>query len=131
MKSIIENKNLMRLMGVLCVLLTAYLLFFTSDLKIVVFNKTNFDIDSLNIGGKFYKIKKHKTLVIKDCEKLFIQDNLPFGSPEGIIKNMKRDTMTNFLCGTGVEEMKKGKYKFNIEALVENDYYLLYWTEHK
>lgn len=115
----------MRVMGVLCVLLTAYLLFFTSDLKIVVFNKTNFDIDSLNIGGKFYKIKKHKTLVIKDCEKLFIQDNLPFGSPEGIIKNMKRDTMTNFLCGTGVEEMKKGKYKFNIEALVENDYYLL------
>ncbi|MNR44629.1 hypothetical protein D3C85_1633990 [compost metagenome] len=44
---------------------------------------------------------------------------------------MQRDTISFFLCGTGVEEIKSGKYKFNIEAFIGKDYYKLYWSEHK
>ncbi|WP_133524983.1 hypothetical protein [Flavobacterium sp. 245] len=119
------------MIGILCfTIATIYFLFFYSRLQIEVYNKTDFDIDSLNIEGKFYKIQKRKSLVI-DCEKLSIQDNLPFGTPDGIIKNMQRDTISYFLCGTGVEEIKSGKYKFNIEAFIGKDYYKLYWSEHK
>jgi hypothetical protein len=132
MKSTDKHNNLKFVFASVCVLIIMiYFLFFTSNLKIEVFNKTSFDIDSLNVNGKFYKIEKQKSLVIKDCQELSIQDNLPFGPPEGIIKNMKSDTTTVFLCGTGVEQIENGNYKFNIEALVEKDYYMLYWTEHK
>lgn len=130
MKSIVEYKNLMILLDSICVLLlVTYFLFFSSDLKIEVFNKTDFDIDSLNIEGKYFKIKKQRSLVIKDCRKLSMQDNLPFGSPDAIIKNKQRDTVPIFLCGTGIEEVRSGNYKFNIEAQIEKDYYILYWTE--
>lgn len=44
---------------------------------------------------------------------------------------MPRDTFPEFLCGTGVEEIESGKYKFNIEAFIGKDYNRLYWTEHK
>jgi hypothetical protein len=42
---------------------------------------------------------------------------------------MQPDTITYFLCGTGVENIS-GKYKFNIEAVIGKDYYSLR-AEHK
>ena len=44
---------------------------------------------------------------------------------------MPRDTLPEFLCGTGVEEIRSGKYKFDIKAFIGKDYYMLNWTEHK
>lgn len=117
--------------GVLCCsILTIYFFCFSSRVQIEIYNKTGFDIDSLNIEGKFYKIPKQKSLVI-NCKKLTIQDNLPFGSPKGILKKMPRDTMPEFFCGTGVEEIRSGKYKFDIKALIGTDYYTLNWVKHK
>lgn len=117
--------------GILCCsIVTIYFFCVSSRVQMEVYNKTDFDIDSLNIDGKFYKIPKQKSLVI-NCEKLEIQNNLPFGSPKGILKNMPRDTMPEFLCGTGVEEIRSGKYKFDIKAFVGKDYYMLNWAEHK
>ena len=133
MKSIIKKANLKRLIfiGILCCsIVTIYFLYFSSRVQIEVFNKTDFDIDSLNIDDKFYKIPKQKSLVI-NCKKLTIQDNLPFGSPKGIIQNMPRDTMPEFLCGTEVGDIRSGKYKFDIKAFIGKDYYTLNWTEHK
>ena len=71
------------------------------------------------------------TFIIPAPGKLTIQNNLPFGSPKGILKNMPRDTMPEFLCGTGVEEIRSGKYKFDIKAFIGTDYYMLNWAEHK
>ncbi|MNR97073.1 hypothetical protein D3C72_282380 [compost metagenome] len=133
MESIIKHKNLKRLIliGILCCsIATIYFFFFSSRVQIEVYNKTDFDIDSLDIGGKLYKIKKRKSIIIY-CRKLSIQNNLPFGSPKGVIKNMPRNTFPEFICGTGVEEIESGKYKFNIEAFTGKDYDNLYWTEHK
>lgn len=129
----IKHKDLKKsvFIGISCCLIASiYFFFFSSRVQIEVFNKTNFDIDSLNIEDKFYKIPKQKSLVI-NCRKLTIQGNLPFGTPIGIIKNMQRDTITYFLCGTGVEEIRSGKYKFDIKALIGKDYYMLNWAEHK
>lgn len=133
MKSIIKKMNLKRFIfiGILCCsIVTIYFLYFSSRVQIEVFNKTDFDIDSLNIDNKFYKIPKQKSLVI-NCRKLTIQDNLPFGSPKGILKNMPRDTIPEFLCSTGVEDIRSGKYKFDIKAFIGRDYYTLNWAEHK
>lgn len=129
----IKHKDLKKLIfiGISCCLIASiYFFFFSSRVQIEVYNKTDFDIDSLNIDDKFYKIPKQKSLVI-NCRKLTIQDNLPFGTPNGIIKNMQRDTITYFLCGTGVEEIRSGKYKFDIKAFIGKDYYMLNWAEHK
>jgi hypothetical protein len=131
-KSIVKHKHIKFVFASICsLLITIYFFFFVSSIQIEIFNKTNFDIDSLNINGKFYKLKKQKTLIIKDCKKLSIQDNLPFGPPVAVIKNMKRDTTPVFLCGAEIDEVENGNYKFNIEALVENHSYILFWTEHK
>ena len=129
----IKHKDLKKLIFIViscCLIATIYFLFFSARVQIEVYNKTDFDIDSLNIDNKFYKIPKQTSLVI-NCRKLRIQDNLPFGSPKGILKNMPRDTMPEFLCGTGVEETRSGKYKFDIKAFIGTDYYMLNWAEHK
>lgn len=129
----IKHKDIKKLIfiGISCCLIaTIYFFFFSSRVQIEVYNKTGFDIDSLNIDGKFYKIPKQKSLVI-NCRKLTIQNNLPFGSPKGFLKNMPRDSMPEFLCGTGVEEIRSGKYKFDIKAFIGTDYYMLNWEEHK
>jgi hypothetical protein len=133
MKSIIKHKGLKKLILIAiicCSIATIYFFSFSSRVQIEVYNKTDFDIDSLNIDGKFYKMQKRKSLVIK-CKKVSIQDNLPFGPPQGEIKNMQPDTITYFLCGTGVEIIRSGKYKFNIEAVIVKDYYSLHWAEPK
>lgn len=113
-----------------CLISSIYFFFFSPRVEIEVYNKSDFDIDSLNIDDKFYKIPKQKSLVI-NCRKLTIQGNLPVGTPNGIIKNMQRDTITYILCGTGVEEIRSGKYKFDIKAFIGKDYYMLNWAEHK
>ena len=110
-----------------------YFYFFSARVQVEIYNKTDFDIDSLKIENKYYEIKKLKSIVI-NCTKLTMQDNLPFGTPEGLIKNMQRDTLTFPICGTGIEEIRSGNYKFDIEADIEadigKDYYKLNWVAH-
>lgn len=128
-----KNKNFKRIFFLsllLCSIAVTYFYFFSARIQVEVYNKTDFDIDSLKIEDKYYEITKRKSIVI-NCRKLTIQDNLPFGTPEGIIKNMQRDTITYPLCGTGIEKIKSGKYKFDIEAEIGKDYYKLNWKEHK
>ncbi|PXY38763.1 hypothetical protein DMB65_21350 [Flavobacterium cheongpyeongense] len=129
----IKHKDLKKVIfiGISCCLIASiYYFFFSARVQIEVYNKSDFDIDSLKIDDKFYKIPKQKSLVI-NCRKLTIQGNLPFGAPNGIIKNMQRDTITGILCGTDVEEIRSGKYKFDIKAFIGKDYYMLNWAEHK
>lgn len=103
---------------------------YSSRVQLEVYNKTDFDIDSLIIDGQYYKLPKQESLVI-NCKKLRLQGYFPFGSPKGILKNMPRDAMPEVLCGTGVEEIRSGKYKFDIKAFIEKDYYTLIWAKHK
>lgn len=134
MIEITKNKKLNSILLITIVLFTffcIYYLLFSKDLQIEVYNKTNHNIDSLEIDNKYYNIEKGKTLVIKDCKKFLIQDGLPFGVPNGIIRNKQIDTTQFFLCGTGIESVTEGKYKFDIKVLENQKFYKLSWEEHK
>ncbi|WP_432221833.1 hypothetical protein ACRASX_15125 [Flavobacterium sp. TMP13] len=127
-----KNKNfkIIFYFGLLfCLLAITYFYFFSKSVQIEVYNKTNFDIDSLKIENKYYEIKKRKSIII-NCRKLLIQNSLPLETPKAIIKNMQRDTLIFPVCGTEVEEIKSGKYKFDLEAEIGKDYYKLNWVEH-
>lgn len=108
-----------------------YILLFSSNVKIQVFNNSEYDIDSLEVGGNYYRIEKHKSIFIDNCRSLEIQADLPFGKPQGVIKNKLKDTMTYIYCGEGVKSVKSGSYKFDVEAFVDEKYYSLFWKEHK
>ncbi len=69
--------------------LSLYFIFLFRNLKIEVFNKTNHDIDSLNIASRFFNIKKGTSLLIDDCKSISIQAGIPFGLPEAKIKGKK------------------------------------------
>ena len=125
-----KNIKSLILTAILCCLLyTVYFFFFATRIQIEVYNKTEFDIDSLNIDDKFYNIPKKNSLVI-NCRKLKMQGQLPSGTPKGKIKNLQNEKSWFLFCGTGVEEIRSGKYKFDLRVLTRNDSYLLYWKKH-
>lgn len=111
--------------------LLCYVLLFSSKVHVQVFNNSEYDIDSLEIGGNYYRIQKHDSIYIDDCRSLEIQADLPFGKPQGLLKNKLKDTISYLYCGEGVETVKDGSYKFDIEAFVDEKYYTLSWKEHK
>ena len=130
----VRNKKIYKiivLVAISLLTLSLYFLFFFSNLKIEVFNKANYDIDSLNIGNKFFSIKKGESLFIDNCKSISMQSGLPFGFPEAKIKGKSKDTFPLFLCGTGIEEIRKGLHHFDITMSENNGFYRLYWQRHK
>lgn len=125
-----KKKKLFLIFLLCCSIGLIYFPFYYSRLQIEVYNRTNFDIDSLKIDGKFYKIPKNKFLLIEDCEKLTMQGSIPFGIPEGKINGMKADTTIYSYCGEGIHEITHGKYKFDIRAFTGRDFYTLNWDYH-
>jgi hypothetical protein len=124
-----KSKTFILISIIISALFIFYFLLFSKNLEIKVYNKTNYDIDSLKIDNHYYKIEKNKSLVI-NCHELLFQDELPFGFPEAIIKGKTADTTSFFLCGTGVEKIKSGKYKFDLNNYDDKYFYSLYWTKH-
>lgn len=114
---------------ILCCSIVIYYFFFASRIQIEVFNRTNYDVDSLEIDKVFYKIPKQKSLVIH-CRRLEMQDGLPFGVPNAKIKKMRKAKEFRFFCGTGIDEISSGKYKFDLKILTGDGAYLFYWKEH-
>ena len=127
-----NNLNYIKLIAMVsATFFLCYILLFSGNVKIQVFNNSEYDIDSLEIDGNFYRIEKRKSIFIDDCRNLKIQADLPFGKPQGVIKNKLKDTMTYFYCGQGVKTVKSGSYKFDVEAFVDEKYFRLFWKEHK
>src|ERR1700733_10963725 len=102
------------------------------NLKMELFNKTGYDLDSVSIGEKYVGfIKSGHSLLISDCKEITMQDGLPYGLPDGTIKNKKRNTELLGLCGTGRTSVSSGNFKFNI-TVMENEFgYRLFWDYHK
>ena len=130
----VRHKKHTRIIGLLTISVLTLLvcfIFFFQNLKIEVFNKTNYDIDSLNIGNRFFHIKKGSSLLIDNCKSISMQAGLPFLLPEAKIKRKNDGTIHWDLCGTGVKEIKRGKYKFDIAISEDSSSYLLFWKEHQ
>ncbi|GGC93762.1 hypothetical protein GCM10011508_21220 [Flavobacterium lutivivi] len=108
---------------------TPYILYYPK-IKVEVYNKTIFNIDSLNIDNNFYSIPKGKSLIIK-CRSLTLQDGLLFGEPKAKIDGMKKSNFKPFICETGITTVRTGDYAFDIKSLVEKNEYILFWEKHK
>ncbi len=130
----LKHKKINKVIGLLAIFLltlSLYFIFFFQNLKIEIFNRTNYDIDSLNIADNFFHIKKGTSLFIENCKSISIQAGLPFGLPEAKIKGKNRDDSRWDFCGTGVKKIKRGKYKFDIMIMEDGSSYTLYWEQHK
>lgn len=112
-------------------LLSVYFLFFFQNLKIIVFNKAGYDIDSLKLDNKFFHISKGDSLIIDNCNSLSMQNDLPFGLPQASIRGKNKYTFKLFFCGTGVEKIKNRVCKFDITISEDSNFYKLYWQAHK
>lgn len=103
------------------------------DLKIELFNKSGYDLDSVYFKRNYIgQIKKDSSILILNCEKMILEDNLPSFSPHGVIKNKKKcepKSSEGIECGTRIrpEEINQGHYKFNINVIETNFCYRLYW----
>jgi len=102
------------------------------NLKLKIYNKTGFDLDSVVVGEKYIGvIKKAASVEILDCKEISMQGNIIFGFPAGFVKNKKKNPEQLLLCGTGVTSVSKGKFKFDL-IMEENEFgYRLYWSQHK
>ncbi len=101
------------------------------NLKIKIYNKSGFDIDSVLIGDKFVgAIKKNSSIIILDCREITLQDGLPYGLPGGIIINETTNKELIGLCGTGRIKVTKGNFKFDITASKNEFGYRLFWDKH-
>jgi hypothetical protein len=130
----LKRKGIYRIISsvIILVLITLiYFIFFFNNLRVEVFNKTSYDLDSLKIDNKFYHIKKGDALLVDNCKSISMQGGLPFGLPQANINGKIKDTFQILLCGTGVEEIKNGQYQFDIVLSEYNNLYRLYWEKHK
>jgi hypothetical protein len=130
----VRNRKTIKIIGFATIALLVFLIYFLlfyNKLKIVVFNKTAYNIDSLKIDNNFFSIKKGDSLFIDNCKSISMQSDLPFGLPEANIVGKTKDTFMLWFCGTGVKEIKNGEYKFDITLSEDSNFYRLYWQGHK
>jgi len=126
-----RNYKVVGLLTIIASFVAIYFIFFFHSFEMIVFNKTNYDIDSLAIGNKFFHINKGDSLIVDNCKSISMQSGLPFGLPKAKIKGLIKDTLPIFLCGTGVKEIKNGNYQFDITISKDNNLFRLYWQRHK
>ncbi len=104
------------------------------SLKIRVYNKTGFDLDSVTISKNYIgKIPKDSSKLVLSIQGIEMQDEFPFIiQPGGIIKNKKkfRDSARHTYCGTGVEMVESGNFEWDIKLLEKDSGYFLYWDKH-
>ena len=102
------------------------------DLKVTIYNKTGYDLDSVSLGECYVGIiKKESSVLVSDCKGFTVQDGVPFGFAQGTIKEKKKNTERLGLCGTGVSFTSSGVYKFDIAMMEQTAGYRLFWTGHR
>lgn len=105
---------------------------FAQHLKIELFNKTGYDLDSVSMGNEgFVKIKKDSSAVIHSCKTLSMMGGLPIGTANGRINEKKHDKRFIGICGTGNKTVRKGYFQFDIIMVDGENGYRLFYQSHK
>ena len=101
------------------------------NIHIKVFNKTDYDLDSVSFGH-FYlgKISKDSTVFISGISEITMHGDVPLLRPFGIIKGKKRPVNLKE-CGTKSKKKKSGIYAYDILINESENQYLLYWKKHE
>lgn len=105
---------------------------FGQHLKIELFNKTGYNLDSVSIGNEgFVTIKKDSSAVIHGIKEISMMGALPIGTANGKIYEKKRDARFLGICGTGNKSVRKGYFKFDIIMVDGENGYRLFYQSHK
>ena len=133
-----NNLSVKKLTTILILFLTVY--GHAQKLKITIYNTTGYDVDSVSIGDTYVGfIKKNDSIVVLNCHDLKMQDGIPyFPGASGIVRTRKIDkvdTLKNPVklygwCGTGVEIVDSGTYRFTLSYYENSDGYRLWWGRH-
>ena len=101
------------------------------NIKITVFNKTDYDLDSVSFDH-FYlgKISKDSTVFISGISEITMHGDVPLIRPFGIIKGKKRPVYLKE-CGTKSKKKKSGIYAYDILINESENQYQLYWKKHE
>jgi hypothetical protein len=98
------------------------------SLRIEIFNRTGYDLDSVYMDYNYVgSIKKDSSVLVLDCKEIVMDSGMPIGRPEGIIKNKVKTSEPQYLCGTEIYSVKEGDFKFDIKIMEEASNYRLYW----
>lgn len=99
-------------------------------IKIKLYNKTGYDLDSVMIGDKFVgKIEKDEVAILLYNKQLIMQGDVPFGRPIAIIKN-KKAVKVMLGCSTKTKKINSGSLEFDINIYEANEGFRLYWQRH-
>lgn len=102
------------------------------ELKIQIFNKTGFDVDSIYIGDKVInQIKCNDSIWVLDCKSLVIQDGVAWSYAGGNIKSKTRDKKPPGHCGTGIKTVNSGNYFFDLILIEGENRFRIYYENHK
>ena len=123
----------MKAITFLVLLLISFHSSYAQHLKIELFNKTGYNLDSVSMGIEGYaKIKKDSSFTIHSIKEISLLGGLPIGTANGRIYEKKRDTRFMGICGTGNKTVRKGHLQFDIIMVDgENGYRLLYRSHTK
>ncbi len=101
------------------------------NIQIKVFNKTDYDLDSVSFDH-FYlgKISKDSSVFISGISEITMHGDVPLLRPFGIIKGKKRPVNLKE-CGTKSKKKKLGIYAYDILINESENQYLLYWKKHE
>jgi hypothetical protein len=102
------------------------------SLTLTIFNKTGHDIDTLRLCDRqFFKIKAGAKLMVETCKSISMQDGLPFGFPNDIVRGGIKNDKLRKLCGTGVKIVDQGDILADITMSEDQSGYQLFWTHHE
>ena len=101
------------------------------NIQIKVFNKTDYDLDSVSFDH-FYlgKISKDSSVFISGISEITMHGDVPLLRPFGIIKGKKRPVNLKE-CGTKSKKKKSGIYAYDILINESENQYQLYWKKHE
>jgi hypothetical protein len=100
------------------------------QLKIKVYNKTGFDLDSVKIfSTQLLGLKNGDSVWIRGCKELIIANQLPLKNPSGLIFGKKQFPVLS-KCGTKSRKIESGFFYFDIILHERADGYQLRWREH-
>ncbi|NBA73986.1 hypothetical protein GOQ04_00390 [Emticicia sp. ODNR4P] len=99
--------------------------------EIIVYNKTGYQLDSLEFEEHYFQLQPNDSIIIKNCKSFSMQDDLPFGFPQAKIKGISVKKPPFFICGAGISKILHGTYQYDIILIKNVDFPFLIWQNHK
>jgi hypothetical protein len=118
----------------IAILATLFLCLFEETInspEIIVYNKTGYQLDSLEFEEHYFQLAPNDSIIIKNCKSFSMQDDLPFAFPQAKIKGISVKNPPFSICGVGASKIVHGTYQYDIRLIKNVDFPFLIWQKHK